>query len=221
MSNHLPVVETFHSIQGEGNHAGRGAFFIRLANCSVGCPWCDTKNSWDVTKHPKKTISQLANETLHASQKGASFVVITGGEPLHHDLSQLCNAIRNSTQSTNRKIIPIHLETSGVNEITGNPNWITLSPKPHAPPNLNVLISCHEIKVVIHSEKDIIFAENIADKIKQLKHESTKNPTSNNTFLYLQPGWDSQSGLRLALDYIKCNPKWRLSLQTHKWLNIK
>ena len=212
MTSHLPVVETFHSIQGEGNHAGRGAFFIRLASCKVGCSWCDTKESWDAKNHSDQSTKELAESTGQAIKNGASFVVITGGEPLHHNLNPLCNAIRNSHLNNGQERIPIHLETSGVNELTGNPNWITLSPKPHAPPKKELLISCHEIKVIVHSKEDIIFAEKIATLSEHLK--------SNNPYLYLQPGWDCIRGQNLTIEYIKHNPKWRLSLQTHKCLNI-
>ena len=123
-SQRLPVVETFHSLQGEGHHAGRSAFFIRLAGCSVGCPWCDTKHSWPSQAHPEQPIDALAEAAQSAAESGASFVVITGGEPLHHDLQPL-------TQSLDARCgLPLHLETSGVDPLSGRFDWITLSPKP-------------------------------------------------------------------------------------------
>ena len=147
----LPVVETFHSLQGEGLHAGRSAFFIRLAGCTVGCSWCDTKHSWPVAVYPHRTLQAL---TAEARQTAAAFVMITGGEPLHHDLSGLCTALRQASRSeaeggngensglpagqaqqTGLPLpLPLHLETSGVDPLSGQFDWITLSPKRHRPP---------------------------------------------------------------------------------------
>ena len=143
MATTLPVVESFHSIQGEGAHAGRSAFFIRLAQCNVGCAQCDTKESWSSVSHPEKTINSLVKETAIAKSKGASFLVITGGEPLEHDLNPLCNAIKKNIDSLGEKAIPIHLETSGVNHISGSPDWITLSPTRHIHPKEELLEACH------------------------------------------------------------------------------
>ena len=123
----LPVVETFHSLQGEGHHSGRSAFFIRLAGCNVGCAWCDTKHSWPEAAHPQRDLDDLAQEAAAAEQQGAAFTVITGGEPLHHNLDPLASALRQATS------LPLHLETSGIDPLSGSPEWITLSPKPHRP----------------------------------------------------------------------------------------
>lgn len=202
----LPVVESFHSLQGEGAHTGRSAYFIRLASCKVGCPWCDTKMSWSAENYPKESIVKLSNNTLKAQSKGAAFVVITGGEPLHHNLDPLCREIR-AHQS-----IPIHLETSGVDALTGQPDWITLSPKKHAPPNTEVLKACQELKVVIHSNDDLLFAEQMVEKIKSV--------SSTLPLLFLQAGWNSKHSQDLTFEYIKHNSQWRMSMQTHKWLNI-
>ena len=144
----LPVVETFHSLQGEGVHAGRGAFFIRLGGCSVGCSWCDTKHSWPQAAHPHRTIHALAAAAAEAAEAGAAFVVITGGEPLEHPLGDLCAAL--NTASPN---LPLHLETSGVHRLSGHFDWITLSPKPHHPPSGELLARCHELKVVVHGPR--------------------------------------------------------------------
>ena len=206
MDNKLPVVESFHSLQGEGAHTGRSAFFIRLASCKVGCPWCDTKASWSAEQYPQKSILHLAKETSIAQNEGAEFLVITGGEPLHHNLDSLCYAIR-SKQS-----IPIHLETSGVDTLSGNPDWITVSPKPHAPPRKEILKICHEIKIIIHKKDDLIFAEEIANIVN---FTTQKKP-----LLFLQAGWHNEEGQNLAYEHVKRNKKWRLSMQTHKWLNI-
>ena len=212
MEPSLPVVECFHSLQGEGKHSGRSAYFIRLASCKVGCPWCDTKASWNPDLHPQRTLIDLSIATSKAQKKGAAFVVITGGEPLHHNLDPLCKEIRKYTLNLKNKSIPIHLETSGVDILSGNPDWITLSPKRHSPPRLDTLLSCQELKIVIQNEEDLIFAETMANLIK----------TNGKTIpeLFLQAGWDNEEGKALAIKYVKNNPDWRLSTQTHKWLNV-
>ncbi len=206
----LPVVEHFHSLQGEGAHVGRSAFFIRLALCKVGCTWCDTKNSWSEKNYPQKDVFDLAKATLEARNKGANFVVITGGEPLHHDLNPLCDAIRDVTAWETHQAIPIHIETSGVDTISGNPSWITLSPKRHARPKIEVLKRCHELKVIIHEVEDLLFAEELAKTTQNFQEP----------LLFLQPGWNNKKGNKLAFEYVKSNPNWRLSVQTHKWLGV-
>ena len=199
----LPVVETFHSLQGEGHHSGRSAFFIRLAGCNVGCPWCDTKHSWPENNHPHRSLSALAAEAELAQRNGAAFTVITGGEPLHHNLDDLALALREASH------IPLHLETSGVDGLTGNPDWITLSPKPHRPPSQELLNQCDELKVIVETADDLVFANSMAKAVRQ------------QTVLLLQPGWDSPEGQQLAIDHVKRQPHWRLSLQTHKWLGVR
>ena len=198
----MPVVEIFHSLQGEGIHAGRSAFFIRLAGCRVSCSWCDTKQSWLADAHPQLNVKALAKEAATAKRSGAGFVVITGGEPLHHNLDQLTKAIRKECQ------LPVHIETSGVDALSGSPDWITLSPKRHKPPLIDVLNACDELKIVIHDEADLLFAEENALKAPK-------------AVWLLQPGWNSQTGQKLAINYIQKNPRWRLSLQTHKWLKVR
>ncbi len=211
MESTLPLVECFHSIQGEGAHTGRSAFFIRLGSCKVGCNWCDTKESWNANNHPQITINKLCKATINAWTNGAAFLVITGGEPLHHNLSPLCDAIRDQARLTGSPPIAIHVETSGVDAISGDPNWITLSPKRHAPPKIQLLAACHELKVVIHDPEDLLFAEAMAKAAIREK---------NSPLLFLQPGWGSSQGHNLALEHVKANSQWRLSMQTHKWLAI-
>ena len=206
MEYYLPLVETFHSLQGEGAHTGKSAYFIRTAGCKVGCKWCDTKESWVEGNHQKQTIQKVILGISEAISNGAGFVVITGGEPLHHDLNPLCNAIREFLS------IPIHLETSGVNQLSGNPDWITLSPKRHLPPNLQILKSCQEIKFIIQEKEDIFFAKKLAAQAQKINN---KKP-----FLFMQPGWDNEEGKKLVVEFISKNPEWRMSVQTHKWLNI-
>ena len=212
METSLPVVECFHSLQGEGKHAGRSAYFIRLASCKVGCPWCDTKHSWNPELHPQQSLIDLSTQTAKAQKEGAAFVVSTGGEPRHHNLDNLCKEIRKSTLNKENKSIPIHLETSGIDMLSGNPDWITLSPKPHSPPRLDNLLSCQELKVVIQNAEDLHFAKNMADLI-----------TNNGKIrpqLFLQAGWENEEGQTLAVNFVKNNPDWRLSMQTHKWLGV-
>ena len=198
----LPVVETFHSLQGEGHHSGRSAFFIRLAGCTVGCPWCDTKHSWPPDRHPDIALATLAEEASEACRNGAAFIVVTGGEPLHHSLAPLTEALSVSGR-------PLHLETSGVDPLSGRFDWITLSPKRHRPPRADLLRHCHELKVVIHNTEDLVFAESMAAGAGEA------------TLLLLQPGWESPNGQQLAVDHARTNPRWRLSLQTHKWLGVR
>ena len=202
-SRRLPVVETFHSLQGEGHHAGRSAFFIRLAGCTVGCPWCDTKHSWPAQGHPELPINALADAAQMAAEAGASFVVITGGEPLHHDLQPLTQAL------DARCGLPLHLETSGVDPLSGRFDWITLSPKRHRPPRQELLQACHELKVVVHAPEDLCFADAMGQA----------GPTE--ALHYLQPGWNSPEGKQLAIEHVLHNRAWRLSLQAHKWLGVR
>jgi 7-carboxy-7-deazaguanine synthase len=214
-SPHLPVVETFHSLQGEGIHAGRSAFFIRLAGCGVGCSWCDTKHSWPEASHPQLAVIELARQGRAAVAAGAAFVVITGGEPLHHNLNDLCGALRAGIKSPTGAPVPLHLETSGVDPLSGCFDWITLSPKSHRPPTTELLASCHELKVVVHGAADLAFAEAMAAAAKGLR------AAGNQPALLLQPGWDSQSGQALATAHVLRHPQWRLSLQSHKWLGLR
>ena len=199
----LPVVETFHSLQGEGHHSGRSAFFIRLAGCEVGCPWCDTKDSWPQHRHKQKSIEELANMARQASAAGSAFTVITGGEPLQHQLTSLTKALHGHTMQ------PVHLETSGVDPLSGEIDWVTLSPKRHRPPRPDLLAACNELKVVVFEREDLDFAEVMANKV------------NDNCQLLLQPGWESEIGQHLAVDHVRQHQRWRLSLQTHKWLGVR
>ena len=215
----LPVVETFHSLQGEGLHAGRSAFFVRLAGCSVGCSWCDTKHSWPAAAHPARTLTDLAEEARQAAEAGAAFAVITGGEPLHHDLGPLCDQIQAATTNPERPAgLPLHLETSGVDVLSGRFAWITLSPKPHRPPHPELLAACHELKVVVHGPDDLAFAEAMAAAAFAAAATAA---TRGAPALLLQPGWDTPEGQRLAFEFVRAHPSWRLSLQSHKWLGVR
>ena len=212
----LPVVETFHSLQGEGIHAGRSAFFIRLGGCAVGCSWCDTKHSWPEALQPRRSVSALASEAATAVGAGAAFVVLTGGEPLHHKLGGLCQALRDLTGTVHGAVVPLHLETSGVDPLSGSFDWITLSPKRHRPPTPELLAACQELKVVVHGPDDLAFARTMAQAARIGRSSSGEGPA-----LLLQPGHDCPEGQQLAIDFVKANPQWRLSLQTHKLLGVR
>lgn len=211
------MVETFHSIQGEGLHGGRSAFFIRLGGCSVGCSWCDTKHSWPAQQHPQVSLDDLSRQARQAAAAGAAFVVITGGEPLHHNLSPLCEALHRGGPA---QALPLHLETSGVDPLSGRFDWITLSPKPHRPPTAQLLAACHELKVVVADHTDLGFAEAMALAARRGRRDQELG-ASDSPALLLQPAWGSETAQHLALEHVRRHPQWRLSLQTHKWLEIR
>lgn len=195
----LPVVETFHSVQGEGFWAGSNAFFIRLAGCDVGCPWCDTKHSWPMDKHPEHELSDLVTAAMRLNP---SMVVITGGEPLMHDLTDLTFELRAVGLS-------VHLETSGAHPLSGQFDWITLSPKRFKPPVEAIYRHVDELKVVVGDRADIHWAELAAQKApaKAIK--------------ILQPRWESKIGQQLVFEYVLTHPEWRVGLQTHKFLGVR
>jgi len=198
-SNELPVVEVFRTIQGEGYHTGKAAVFIRLAGCDICCNWCDSRNSWNADYWPKLPVTVIAERVLDFQIRD---VIISGGEPLQHDLSLLTNFLHRN----NRKVF---LETSGASPITGNWDWICLSPKRNAPPLNTIYPLANEMKVVVSSEADFDWADD------QSKH------LNSNCLLYLQPEWSAQKQIiPLITDYILENPVWMLSLQSHKYIGI-
>lgn len=194
-----PVVETFHSLQGEGAWTGTSAFFIRLGGCDVGCPWCDQKESWPAKRYPQQSPLTLARQAKVANP---AIVVITGGEPLMHDLAPLTRHLRELG-------LRVHLETSGAHPFCGEFDWVTFSPKTFKLPHESIYFQVDEIKVVIANSADLQWAEQEANKIpkKALK--------------YLQPEWHSPASQRLIVDYILQHPEWRISLQNHKFLRIR
>jgi len=195
----LPVMEHFYTLQGEGFHQGRAAYFIRLGGCDVGCVWCDVKESWDADKHPKFDVQRLRFEV---AKTPAEIIVITGGEPLMHDLAELTKELHAAGFKT-------HLETSGAYPLTGSWDWICLSPKKFKAPLPVILLEADELKVVIFNRSDLEWAEKYAEQV------------SANCKLYLQPEWDKAAQMTpLIIDYIKANPKWELSLQIHKYVNV-
>lgn len=194
-----PVMESFYTIQGEGYFQGRAAYFIRLGGCDVGCFWCDVKESWDASRHPAVAVSQLISE---ASAYPGRLAVITGGEPLMHDCGPLTNALKAAGFQTN-------IETSGSSPLSGQWDWICLSPKKFKRPLPAIIPQANELKVVIYNRSDFEWAEEFAAGV---------NSTCK---LYLQPEWDRSAQMTpLIIDYIKENPKWEFSLQIHKYIQV-
>ena len=195
----LPVMEAFYTLQGEGFHQGRAAYFIRLGGCDVGCFWCDVKESWDASAHPVQNIAQIVEE---AKKHAGRLAVITGGEPLMHNLTGLTQQLQDAGFETN-------IETSGSSALTGNWNWICLSPKKFKAPLTEVFEKANELKVVVYNKSDFSWAEQNASKVNA------------NCKLYLQPEWSRcNEMLPLIIDYIKENPQWELSMQLHKYINV-
>lgn len=195
----LPVMEHFYTLQGEGYHQGRAAYFIRLGGCDVGCVWCDVKESWDAHKHPELSVAFLLDEV---KKTPAKLIVITGGEPLMHNLNNLTKKLQLNGFETN-------IETSGSSPLSGNWDWICLSPKKFKAPLPGVVSAANELKVVVFNKSDFDWAEKYALLV------------SKNCKLYLQPEWSkAQSITPQIIDYIKAHPQWELSLQIHKYINV-
>jgi organic radical activating enzyme len=193
-----PIVEHFYTIQGEGGHTGRASYFIRTAGCDVNCWWCDVKESWEEEGHPLMKVGELVELV---KESGAPFAVITGGEPLLHDLLPLTVALKEAGIKT-------HIETSGSSPLTGHLDWITLSPKRFKEPTDEIFDYVDELKVVVLTNKDLQWAEKNAARCPK------------GTQLLLQPEWDTPKSIPLIVDYVKENPQWGISLQTHKFLKV-
>ena len=197
--NLLPVMEAFYTIQGEGFHQGKAAYFIRLAGCDVGCVWCDVKDSWDATKHPTFDIKNIVEQAL---KYPAKLAVVTGGEPLMHDCALLTDELHKAGFATN-------IETSGSYPLTGSWDWICLSPKKFKAPLQEILPVANELKVVIFNKSDFAWAEQYAQMV------------SPECKLYLQPEWEKSAIVTpMIIDYILKNPKWEFSLQIHKYIHV-
>lgn len=199
----LPVMEHFYTLQGEGFHQGRAAYFVRLGGCDVGCVWCDVKESWDAAAHPKMSVDEIVQTVINNTTADKKpLVVITGGEPLMHDLTQLTAALQGAGFETN-------IETSGSSPLSGSWNWICLSPKKFKAPLADVVPHANELKVVVFNKSDFDWAEKYAALV------------SSDCKLYLQPEWDKASSVTpMIIEYIKQHPKWELSLQIHKYINV-
>jgi len=194
-----PVMEHFYTLQGEGLHTGKAAYFIRLGGCDVGCVWCDVKDSWDADKHPKMSVQEIVNI---ASSHPGRIAVITGGEPAMHDLSPLCDALHEAG-------FKVHIETSGAHPLSGKLDWVTLSPKKFKAPLQANMSGASELKIVLYNKWDFAWAELYAQKV---------GPDCR---LYLQPEWSKKEKIvPQIIEYIQEHPQWQLSLQTHKYINI-
>ena len=194
----LPLMEEFYTIQGEGSHTGTAAYFIRIGGCDVGCHWCDVKESWDANLHPLTMTDLIVSNT----KKYANTVVITGGEPLMWSLDYITQELQNQNIKT-------HIETSGAYNLSGFWDWICLSPKKNKLPLKEVLDAADELKMIIYNKDDFKFAEVQASKV------------SDKCQLFLQPEWSNREKMTpMIVDYVMKHPKWKISLQTHKYLNI-
>lgn len=194
-----PVMEQFLTLQGEGRFTGQAAWFIRLGGCPVGCVWCDVKESWPMDAHPLLSLSQIVDA---ARAQVPRLAVITGGEPAIHDLGPLTQALRDEGFQT-------HIETSGAYPLSGTLDWITLSPKKFKSPLMENLRRTQELKVVVYHPSDLDWARDLAEEVPA------------DCLLYLQPEWSRQEKvLPRILAHIKDQPRWRLSLQTHKFIHI-
>lgn len=195
----FPVMETFYTIQGEGAYTGHPAFFIRLGGCNVGCVWCDVKESWDATAHPKKSVQEL---TQLVREAGARMVVITGGEPAMYNLNPLTTALISMG-------VRVHLETSGAYPIHGRFDWITFSPKKFKAPLEELFHSADELKVIVYHSSDLQWAESFAQQMKP------------GCAMYLQAEWEKRDSMYpLVMDFIRQHPHWRISVQTHKYIGV-
>ena len=195
----LPVMEAFYTIQGEGVHTGRAAYFIRLAGCDVGCVWCDVKDSWEEDKHPVLSIEEIVEA---ATKYPGRLAVITGGEPLMHNLDKLTDAL-------SAEGFEINIETSGAHPLSGEFDCICLSPKKFKQPLKDVYALANELKVIIFNKFDFLWAQEQASFVNE------------DCALLLQPEWGKRDEmLPLIIDYVKNNPQWKISLQTHKWMDI-
>lgn len=199
LQDYLPLMEQFYTIQGEGFYSGRAAYFIRIAGCDVGCVWCDVKESWEAHLHPVVSIDEIIKSV---KQSGTNFVVITGGEPTMYDLHTLINQLKTNN-------IEVAIETSGTNCLLGDVDWYCFSPKKFKSPVAEAYERANELKIIIFHQSDFAWAEEHSKKV----NKSCK--------LYLQPEWSKQERfLPEIIKYVKQNPKWNISLQTHKYMNI-
>lgn len=200
-------MEHFYTLQGEGYHQGKAAYFIRLGGCDVGCVWCDVKDSWDASKHPRYALKEIVNMAVTGSAENNLnhsdvLVVITGGEPLMHNLDQLTAALKEKGFQTN-------IETSGSSPFSGYWDWICLSPKKFKAPLPELIEKADELKVVVFNKSDFDWAEKYAAQVKP------------GCRLYLQPEWDKAAIVTpMIIAYIKQNPQWRISVQIHKYINV-
>ncbi len=195
----LPLVEDFYTIQGEGFHSGKPAYFIRLGGCDVGCSWCDAKYTWNPLSHPLVDTDEIVER---AASFEAQAIVITGGEPLIYPLDYL-------TQRLHEHGLEIFLETSGSHPLSGEFDWICLSPKRKQPPLAEAFAAASELKVIIETEEDLRWAEECAAKVGE------------RCMLFMQPEWSrSEQMTPTIVEYVKAHPQWNISIQIHKFMHI-
>lgn len=195
----LPLVEDFYTIQGEGFHTGKPAYFIRLGGCDVGCRWCDAKQTWNAKLYPPVSVEEIV---ARATSYPAQAVVVTGGEPLNYNLDILCRMLKD-------KGIQTFIETSGSQPLSGSWDWICLSPKPKQPPLEFIYKKANELKVIVEEEKDLRWAEKCAAKV------------SERCLLFLQPEWSKHKTIMPTLvEYVKKYPQWNISIQAHKFMDV-
>lgn len=195
----LPLMEDFYTIQGEGSYQGHAAYFVRLGGCDVGCVWCDVKESWNASAHPLTSVHEI---TDRAKASGTPTVVVTGGEPLMYDLTFLTRALKESGLRT-------HIETSGVYPVTGTWDWICFSPKKFKAPHPSIFSRADELKIIVYNKSDFQWAEEFAETVNK------------ECELFLQPEWSKEKEmLPLIVEYVKAHPRWKISLQIHKYMNI-
>ena len=199
-SQKYPLMEDFYTIQGEGYNTGKAAYFLRLAGCDVGCVWCDVKESWSAENHPLVGIDEMLQRI---KESGADKVVVTGGEPAMYDLKPLTDALRENN-------LLCYIETSGAYALTGDWDWICVSPKKFKAPLPEILLLANELKVIVYNKSDFDWGEKKAELINE------------NCLLYLQPEYSvNEKILPQIIDYVKTNKRWRISLQTHKYLGVR
>lgn len=195
----LPLIDEFYSVQGEGYHVGKAAYFIRIGGCDIGCHWCDTKISWRADIHKAACVKEIARKAAAFASKS---IVVTGGEPTLYNLAPLCKALKNKNLTT-------YIETSGAHQLTGLWDWVCLSPKRQKPPLTNIFPQANELKVIVFDENDFFWAEENAQKVPE------------NCKLYLQPEWSRHQSLTPKIvEYVKHNPLWKISIQAHKFMKI-
>ena len=195
----LPLMEEFYTIQGEGFNTGKASYFIRIGGCDVGCHWCDVKESWDASLHPLTPTTNIINHVLESKTPA---VVVTGGEPLIYNLAYL-------TELLKKENIKTYIETSGAYNLTGDWDWICLSPKKTMLPKEENYSAANELKIIVFNKHDFIWAEEQATKVRK------------DCYLYLQPEWSKRNEITpLIVEYVKQNPRWMISLQTHKYIDI-
>ncbi|MFM1874415.1 MAG: hypothetical protein RL266_152 [Bacteroidota bacterium] len=195
----LPVMEEFYTVQGEGFHTGKAAYFIRIGGCDVGCHWCDVKESWNAAIHP---LVNVASVVKNAASQPAKTVVITGGEPMTFNLDHLTRSLKDAG-------LAVHIETSGAHPFSGTFDWVCLSPKKTAPPKSEYYAKANELKVIVHNRHDFQWAEEHASMV------------SSECLLFLQPEWSKRDEMMPAIiDHVMRNPMWNVSLQSHKYMNI-